>query len=130
MAVMSVMVDGLWGPEKKEYLLARLWVLENSKQEARFLFLPSFFFPLSTSGWSLSINWLVHQHGLLEPKKGLKESIRIGVSGSLIDEPANPTRRDASIFEQPVETKMIRMKSQCSDSPMGRIAKHSHVSFF
>jgi hypothetical protein len=25
---------------------------------------------LSTSGWSLSINWLVHQHhdGLLEPK--------------------------------------------------------------
>jgi hypothetical protein len=38
MAVMSVMVDGLWGPEKEEYLLAGLWVLENSKQEARFDF--------------------------------------------------------------------------------------------
>jgi hypothetical protein len=37
----------------------------------------------------------------------------------------------ATIFEQPVETKMTtRIKSQCSDSPMGRIAKHSHVSFF
>jgi hypothetical protein len=36
--------DG-WGVDlKRRNLLSRLWVLENSKREAQFLFSPSFFF--------------------------------------------------------------------------------------